>query len=364
MRKPALALTLVLALTACASPTSPDAVPHGYVEGASEAAEPQLTIATIDARGEVALLDLLTGDSVTVTSLDDVTDTATDGRFVFATVPSGVSIIDSGVWTVDHEDHFHYYRAEPRVIGTVAGEGAASVTGRSPRVTIAFASGETVVLDAEALADGDIVEVERSHVEPGSVVATVGSEIVVARPSGEISGSSTNCPAPAGTITTRVGTVIGCSDGAVLITETLDVEHIPAPSRATSFDNRAGRPTTAALAGGDGYWLLDTREREWMLTRTASPLARVTAVDDAEEHVVALTTDGRVQVWAHGELLATTERLTSVEASTTLTVDASRAYLNDISGSRVLEIDYADSARVAREFPFENAPLHLEEVGR
>nr|BFF14902.1 hypothetical protein GCM10025699_62050 [Microbacterium flavescens] len=122
----AAAATLV-ALSACSAPAAEPAAeatdastPHGYVEGASEGSEPQLRLATVDPEGRVDLLDLLDGESEGVAEIDPADSLSTDGRFVFATRASGtVDVVDTGVWTVDHGDHSHYYLAEPRTVGTV-----------------------------------------------------------------------------------------------------------------------------------------------------------------------------------------------------------------------------------------------------
>lgn len=47
-----------------------------------------------------------------------------------------------------------------------------------------------------------------------------------------------------------------------------------------------------------------------------------------------------------------------------LQVDADRAYVNVPGRGEVVEIDYADAARVARTLPAEVAPDHLAETGR
>lgn len=79
-------------------------------------------------------------------------------------------------------------------------------------------------------------------------------------------------------------------------------EHLPYPEGthtqpAVEFDNRKGRPSVAARAGDDGIWLLDTRARTWQLIPTTEPLLRVSAADDAGEHIVALDRSGRVRVY-------------------------------------------------------------------
>ena len=99
--------------------------------------------------------------------------------------------------------------------------------------------------------------------------------------------TTTGCPAAAGTITTRVGLVIGCADGAVIATRdgtTPVLEHVPYPAAAaaapaTTFEGRKGRPTVAGIGTDAGVWLLNTRERNGTgcrrLTR-CSPLPRWT----------------------------------------------------------------------------------------
>jgi hypothetical protein len=110
----------------------PTARGHGAVTGAAEVAEPQLHLVSVDAEGGVSMIDLLT-DETTVLPAVDAPDTVTsDGRYVFSTGPTGVDVVDSGVWTWDHTDHFHYYRSEPRTVGRVEGAGAASICCRPP----------------------------------------------------------------------------------------------------------------------------------------------------------------------------------------------------------------------------------------
>ena len=364
-RKTVSLIAAAIALTACSSPTSVESTPHGYVEGATEAAEPQLQLAALSADGTLTLIDLLDEKHKNIGTVDVATDVSTNGRYIFAASDAGVTIADSGVWTVDHEDHFHYYRAEPRIVGTVTGRGPVEVSSGTLATTVSFA-GETIVLDSERLGTGELVE--RSRVESDGLAAPLGETVVVARDgeliahdlAGVATGASHACTEPSGTITTRVGIVFGCATGAVLYTDHFELIAYPrataSADRALDFDNRAGRPTVAAIAPG-GYWLLDTREREW--ARYNSPeLVQVAAVDDREGHVVALAADGRLLVFdAAGEQIATTA---SLGATGQLTVDATRAYVN--TPGTIYEIDYADGARVAREFTIDAS--FVVETGR
>jgi len=386
-----LAAGALLALAAC-SPTPPDLAaddkPHGYVEGAAELGEPQLTLATVDAAGGLALLDLLDGSSDALGEIEGATAASTDGRFLYATTPDGVTVVDTGVWTVDHEDHSHYYRAEPAIVGTVPGDGAASVVGGGSTTAVSFARGETVLLDTAALGRGEIVEADR--LDAGLVVPFGDALLVAADGSLAVRGADAAaipCPDPAGTIATRVGVVVGCGDGAVLATRVDDavtLEAVPYPAavavgeRAVAFHGRPGRPTVAALAGrapggASAVWLLDTRERTWTRLATDTPLLAVTAADDRDGHLVALSTDGRVltldgatgaTIAATGPLLASTVADPALLAGVTLSVDATRAYVNAPAEGRVYEIDYADGARVARDFEVPGGPLLLAETGR
>ncbi|OUE24142.1 ABC transporter [Clavibacter michiganensis] len=403
---PALLAALALALTACstapadAPPADPTADEqgegHGAVAGAAELSEPRLGLTSIDPAGAVTHLDLLDESVADLGSIGAPTAMTTDGRYLLAQTAAGVEIVDSGVWTWDHVDHFHYYRKDPRLLGTVEGAGTATVATTNLSTTggtgLFFPdSGEAVLLDTEALSKGEVEESFRLDGEPGpGMVVPLGSAALVTEgqgtdatvagytAEGERTGLVEPCPDPAGTITTRVGAVVGCGDGALLASVTDDelaVERIPYPEGATAppatdFDNREGRPTVAGLAGDQGIWLLDTRERAWTLLPAPAPLVHVTAVDDADDHLLALTTDGRVLVMSavDGAVLADTGPLVADSLAAgripTLVADQQRAYLAGPVERRLHEIDFADGARVSRTFDTATEPAFTAETGR
>lgn len=391
-------LTLVL-LSGCAAeaprdeaPAQPSEAPagHGDVEGAAEVPEPPLTLVSIDAEGTVGALDLLDGTATRLGAVSAPRSAATDGRYVFTGTADGVTVIDSGVWTWDHGDHFHYYRAEPSVVGEVAGAGPVSVSAgllsTAGSTGLYFAgSHEAVLLDNAALSRGRIDEVLRVDTDGADgVIAPLGDGALVGDLSGRLTfygadGAATDatvaCDEPAGSITTRVGLVVGCADGAVLATieDTAPVfERIPYPTeageRARAFDARKGRPTVAAVAGQEGFWLLDTRERSWRMVPTSTALTRVVAVDDEDGHVVALDAEGRVRVFSgdSGAEVAATDPLVGDAGggSVAVFVDGQRAYLNDPDSGVVHEIAYADGARIARTLEAPTSPDFFAEVGR
>lgn len=371
---------------------------HGAIAGAAEVSEPQLGLTTIDPAGAVTHLDLLDGSVTEIGSVGAPRAMTTDGRYLFAQTDAGVEVVDSGVWTWDHVDHFHYYRAEPALPGTVGGSGTARVAttnlSTSSGTGLFFDGGEAVLLDTEALSRGEVVETFRLDVEPhDGLVVPVGTHALVTRAvdgvassvavhdeEGRPTGVEADCPGAAGTLTTRVGAVVGCADGALLATaedDAVAIERIPYPAGttappATEFANREGRPTVAALAGEDGtagVWLLDTRERGWTLLPSPEPLVAVTAVDDEDEHVLALSAAGRVLVMGpDGAVRAATEPLVAASlaagATPALVVDQQRAYLSGPAERRLFEIDFADGARVARTFETATEPAWTAETGR
>ncbi|MEI7055053.1 ABC transporter [Nocardioides sp. CCNWLW239] len=367
---------------------------HGAVEGAEEVGEPQLHLTTIDADGAVAQLDLVEGSSAKVGTIGAPSAVESDGRYLFATTAAGVEVVDSGVWTWDHGDHFHYYRGEPTLLGAIDGEGEARVA-TGPLSTAGSTgiffrdSGEAVLLDNEALADGEARELFRLDAEPhdGLVAPFADGALVTVADGGEVTalsyrdadgdavGEQIPCVEASGTITTRVGVVVGCADGAVLATETdgkADFERIAYPEgttapRATAFEGRKSRPTVAALSGKTGIWLLDTRERTWTHLDTGTPLRQVVAADDEDGHVLALDTTGRVRVYsAEGgkQLAATAPLVDPGDGGVDLVVDQERAYLNAPDEGVVHEIDYADRARIARTLETPTAPVFFTETGR
>ncbi|MDF2509109.1 MAG: transporter, partial [Microbacterium sp.] len=114
----ALAGALTVSLAAC-STTPADPPPsdgaaedgHGAVAGAAEVAEPQFGLTSIDPDGNVSHLDLLDESVTEIGEIPPANGMTTDGRYLFAQTDGGIEIVDSGVWTWDHVDHFHYYRA-------------------------------------------------------------------------------------------------------------------------------------------------------------------------------------------------------------------------------------------------------------
>ncbi|MEV5041345.1 hypothetical protein [Microbacterium sp. LMI1x-1-1.1] len=384
---PALALTLAACQSAPASVPEPTGEGHGAIAGATELAEPALHLTSVTPGGEVHHLDLLDETTETLGEITPSTSLETDGRFLYAGRDGGVGIVDSGVWTWNHVDHFHYYEAPAAVLGDLAGDGEPTVVASDLGAGIRFDGGEAVLLDLDALKKGRIEERFRLDVPAGpGMVVPLPTGALVTDADGlrhvDATGADVEtvpCNDPAGSIATNVGVVVGCADAAILAVTDADgtsFERIPYPEgaddRALSFAAREGRPTVAGLTGGDAFWLLDTRERAWTRVDAGEPLARVAAVDDADQHVVALTTKGEVLVidGESGKAIARTKPLVAASladpalaAGVTLQIDANRTYLNGPAENVMFEIDHADSGRIARTFEAD-APAFVAETGR
>lgn len=433
-------LAAALALTGCAPGGGPNgtdkkstdaasdaAQPHGYVEGAEESAEPQNGLIFADAAtGEVHLLDLLSGDTSTLSDGDKKAPTIdalrTDGRYAYASTAStgALSVFDGGTWTVDHGDHKHYYRTAPDSVGVIDGAAGASVASSRTFVAIsgAGAGGADDSVDGSAgRSTGSSTPansiLDRAKLDDGSVTASsdlaeAAAGAALAIPFGEnlvtVAGDASESPAgtvqvhgpdaadlgtladtcadPAGTATARTGIVIGCADGALLVTDTSGSfasekiaypDTLPAGSRATSFDYRPGANYLAARAGDNTVLSLDVSDRAWSVATTGAAVSAVTSPGDGST-VLALLADGTLNSYSteDGSLLTSVPLLEggasaaadAASGTPSIQIDTARAYVNDAGARQIHEIDYADGLRLTRSFDTTIAPSHLVEVGR
>jgi len=382
------AVAATVAVSGCgASPAPLEPAPHGYVAGAEETAEPGPRLVLADpATGAVRVLDLVSEE---ITDLPDVTGArsiAGDGRYAYLATGDGIRIVDAGSWIVDHGDHEHYYRAPIREVGSLPrvitdpGAGAAHADAAVAAMPV---DGTTVIFDRTALDSGTVAET--ADPVPGIAVPYAG-HLVLARPDGRVevraadgslvASPDARCPEPRGSAPTRRGVVFGCADGALVVAEadgvftgrTIDYPYpVPAAERATEFRHRPGATTLAARAGARGVWQLDIRAGAWTLVETGPVLATGTAGEGS--WLLTVAADGVLRAYdpVRGTETARTRVLDPVDpgnqaASPVVLVDASRAYVNDPAGGRVLEIDYAD-LRVARTFPVGITPALMVETG-
>ncbi|GGW99243.1 lipoprotein [Streptomyces malachitofuscus] len=402
---PAALVALALLTTGCAGqdtdspPSGPSpgttAPPHGYVEGAQEAAEQQSRLVLNDpVTGDTRVLDLITGEAHEAPPVKGAEKLSTDGRFAHFRTPGGTRVLDGGAWTVDHGDHVHYYRAAIRDVGRIPADAGARVRGDTAVTAVTGDDGRAVTYRRADLEKGSVGS---ARALPGTHAGTAvpyaehlltltddekGVPVVTVhdRKGGRSAIPDAACEDPAGDAVTRRGVVFGCADGALLISEDdgrFTAERIPYDGevppgqRATSFRHRAGSDTLTAPAGDRAVWVLDVTGRTWTRVRTGPVVAANTAGEGSP--LLVLETDGSLHGYdiATGEQSARTAPLLTGErpagadgSAPVVEVDRSRAYVNDPDGRRVFEIDYNDGLRIARTFDLDMKPELMVETGR
>ncbi|MGI5219672.1 zinc ABC transporter permease AztB [Nocardia sp. CA-290969] len=372
---------LVVPVAACGSAEpAAESVPHGYVEGAEESAsaQPRLVVADRDS-GAVRLLDLVTEEVTELDSVPGVGGIAGDGRYAYLAAGGATTVVDTGSWVVDHGDHVHYYRAQPRRVGVA--EGAVRSAYSDPVVAAAaLDTGSTVLADRAALDEGEL----RTGPVVDGVAVPYGGQLLVAPPDSArievrsrenrpVETLTPECRDPGGYTVTRRGAVFSCADGALLVTERDDrfaAEKLPYPAGTSGsvgdFFHRPGSDVLVAVRESR-VLVLDIARRTWRPIETGPVIAATTA--GADTAILALTPDGVLHAYdpdtgaetAHNRVLPAP---VDPAAAPALLVDSERAYLNDPARREVHEIDYADDLRVARTFPFDIEPDLMVETGR
>ncbi|MEU5155751.1 hypothetical protein [Glycomyces sp. NPDC021274] len=365
-------------LASCSSgsgtpPAEAEPTPHGYVEGAEETAEAQWRLVIAEAgTGEVHLFDPVTEESTEIATVDGVQAAGTDGRFVYITGASGTQVVDSGVWTVDHGDHVHYYKTEPGTVGAIDGTGFTPVG--DPAVTVLNSAQAVVPLDRVALEAGEIaptgdLQAQAALAYDQRLLAVVDGAVQVLGRDGTLESELAEpCLEPQTPTITRRGAVFACQDGALLISGEGDLiaEKIPYPDAGIDggFHHRPGTALLAARSQTGAVLVLDLKERQWRELEVQHAVAVSATGEDSP--VLVLTEDGVLQSFdpATGAELARIELTTTTGgAPPTIQVDTARAYVNDPGGTAVHEIDYRDDLRLARTFDLDFRPDYMVETG-
>ncbi|GAA3388626.1 hypothetical protein [Cryptosporangium minutisporangium] len=388
------AVSVVVALSACGSPENTprgaDETPHGYVEGAQELPEPQSAIAYASRGSErLQLLDLTTQKEKDVELSLGAQRIAEDGRFVY--VDDGdrrLEIVDSGVWTVDHTDHVHYYRAPARSVGVVSLDAAIdTITGSEAHTTIGTADGRITVLDRRKLQSGDVAELSTIDTRSSTPLAVPYADALLValgddpgRPANRIvamdaRGTPTGaldvpCAAPRGWAVLRGGAVIACETTVVRVKrqgDRLAATAVAAPEAPIPPDGLAYRPRSneAAVADRTGIWSVNAAKATVRYV-PAGDRRLVAAASPADgDTVLALDESGALTSYdvATGKALATASVLGSPSGAS-LTLDINRAYVAEPEARVIREIDYRDGLRTARTFRASERPDLAVEVGR
>ncbi|TAP28294.1 MULTISPECIES: ABC transporter [Micrococcaceae] len=405
----AVLLSAVLLAGCAASPSATnddsavEPADHGAVEGAQEMPEAPLHLVTVDASGTSGMLDLLTDEETELSELKNIQNLQTEGRYLFADTGAGVDIVDSGMWSWNHTDHFHYYRGTPQTVGHLDGEGPAQIIG-GPLSTAGSTgvyfpkTGRGILLKNSELAKGNVSEQFTTQASPhqglltplgeGAITSEAKSETAPAQvqyldaEGHPVDGANAPCANPSDATQTAAGLAIACEEGILVANEEqpghpeFELVKYPqgttADERVDQLEHRKARPVVAGLAGERGAWVINTRDLSMNRIMEDQNLLKVTAVGDKDGNVVAVDASGRVLVYSteagkttgvSKPVLQETVKNPQALASTNLVVDAQRAYVNAPAQKRVFEIDFADSARIARTLSPQIDPTWMTQVG-
>ncbi|MGN7778341.1 zinc ABC transporter permease AztB [Mycolicibacterium sp. 22603] len=374
----------------CATDTAPSGpVPSAAtsdgvaVEGGASEADGPLT--------KLVLVDPLTGDASVYDAVDEtetrigafgpVDTVAGDGRFAYLRTGPRTAVIDSGAWTFDHGDHYHYFASTPAQVATLDVP-VASVAASNSTVAVRPENGAIRLLMREQLGQRSVQQSPLVLPADAAAVVPYGSRVVTVTTDGRIwvtdaAGSAEvpgECRQASWAVPTRRAVLFGCADGAIRITggeKNLTVTAAPYPAdapaqRPTRMQHRARADVVAGVADG-AVWMLDSRQRAWTVLRIADAVAANTAGDGT---ILVLHGDGalsahdattraetaRIPLFANG--------ISRSGPQPVIDIDSDRAYVNNADAREVYEIDYADGLRIARTLRTDVSPGLMVEAGR
>ncbi|PFG44735.1 hypothetical protein ATJ88_3471 [Isoptericola jiangsuensis] len=388
----ALALTLPLALlTACVDGTTPAAAPDdtGTTEPTAAADEPvasevasQTPRLALTHDGGIVVLDAQTLEKVADVDLPGFhrLNPLGDGRHLAVSTTGGFDVLDLGTWGQGHDDHFHWFTADPALTDVTY---AATTPGHvvvHDGVTAFFDDGTGTVQLVEAAdaadpaADVETVELPAAHhgvavpLADGTLLVTDGTEeersgVRLLAADGSELAATDDCPGVHGeAMAADEAVVVGCTDGAVVVADGT-ITKVDTPDEYSRIGNQAGtaespivlgdyktdpdaeleRPTTVSL--------VDTRDASLRLVElpAAYSFRSLARGDDGE--ALVLTTDGDLQVIdpATGRITASVPVVDAWEEPTDwqeprpalLTLDGS-VYVTDPANRQVHAVDLVE----------------------
>lgn len=370
-----------LATPETSSATTGDGV---VVEDGAREVEGALTkLVLVDpATGDTSVYDAVDEVETPIGSYGPVTTLVGDGRFGYLRTGERTTVVDSGAWTFDHGDHYHYFASAPAEVATLDVP-VASVTASNSVVALQSDSRAVELIDREKLGTKSVEAPERLSVEPGALEAVpYGRRVVSVNADGGMrvtgDGGATElvgeCRNPSWALPTRKAVVFGCDDGAVRVTggdKDLTVTAMPLPPGAPAerpllMDHRDRADVFAGVSPGT-VWVLDSRRRVWTTIPVPDAVAANTAGDGS---VLALRRDGTLSAFDVNSRRETARvplmpNVIPIEGpQPVVDIDSDRAYVNNAATREVYEIDYADGLRIARTLRTEVAPGLMVEAGR
>jgi hypothetical protein len=361
-----------------------------------------LTVAALnEPRLELIDLDDLSSTSIELPAPASLgSSLSEDRRFLFTAHEGAVGVVDTGVWSEPHGDHFHHYSSPAALLGAVDGPNPSHLVSHD-RVTAHYfdGTGEAVLIDEDSLTDGEIVELGRVVTgEPhhgfavpaaGHYVVTVPTEDMEQLPNAigvsEAEGAiieTYDCPLAHGESGLPGGAAAACGDGVLVVSSdagTWTGTHLSYPevadedpygygaARAWTLFPSADHDLLAAPYGARHLLTVDPVA----LTLTAFDVALDVATLGVGVHqsgaLVVLTLDGEVFLVdpEDGSVLSSVEAVTPFEEGDPnepyrlLVVSGDRAYVSDPATDSVVEVSLGDVVAVERTIDLPFTPSHI-----
>ncbi|TQK29122.1 zinc ABC transporter permease AztB [Arthrobacter sp. SLBN-53] len=350
--------------------------------GAGEADGPLTKLVLVDpSTGDASVYDAVDETETRIGTFGPVDAVAGDGRFAYLRTGPRTAVIDSGAWTFDHGDHYHYFASTPAQVATLDVP-VASVAASNSTVAVRPENGAIRLLMREQLGQKSVQQSPLVLPADAAAVVPYGSRAVTVTTDGRIwvtdgAGSAEvpgQCRHASWAVATRRAVLFGCADGAIRITggeKNLTVTATPYPAdapaqRPTRMQHRARADVVAGVADGT-VWMLDSRQRSWTVLPIADAVAANTAGDGT---ILVLHRDGALSAHDATTRAETTRIPLLVNGISrsgpqpVIEIDSDRAYVNDTDARAVYEIDYADGLRIARTLRTAVSPGLMVEAGR
>lgn len=270
-----LATLVVLGASACGTATDPDPDPASPRDTSPDdpaaragteaaAAHPRLAV-THD--GGVMVVDVTTGEVVAAEALDGFVrvSAAGDGRHVLVSGAGGWQVLDLGSWGHEHGDHGHHYTGTPGLTGVdLPAEEPGHVVAHAGHTTLFDdGTGTAVSFDVHDLEAGEpeLTSYDTGGAHHGVAVAmpdrnvlhTVGTEesrsgVHLVSPAGIVLAETDACPGVHGEDFAQDAAVLGCEDGAVVVTGR-EIRKVTSPDGYGRIGNQAGSDASPVLLG-------------------------------------------------------------------------------------------------------------------
>ena len=292
---------------------------------AREAAGPTPRVA-LTHDGGVMVVDVSTGDLVVDEAIDGFVriSPAGDDRHVLISRAGGWQALDLGSWGSSHGDHDHHYVGEAGLTDvTFEAEEPGHVVAHHGRTTLFDdGTGTITVFDTAALGDGapEVTTTSTPEVHhgvavtmaDGSMLTTEGdaesrSGVRLLDPAGEVLAETEECPGVHGEAFAMEVAVVGCEDGAVVVSGT-DMTKVSSPDDYGRIGNQAGSEVSPVLLGDyksdpdaelerpTRISLIDTRDASLRLVDLGASYSFRSLARGPGGEALVLGTDGAVHV--------------------------------------------------------------------